>query len=246
MTTGPSGGTSATSRRTTSIPAWRDTSSSTSPLNTSRSTARAPPAGTAARSSGSRRLPRRRSSAFRRPAAESRRTALSELEHTSSARRPPRMRRVIVPGRISYSRTRIPGPQGPGRTRIPQAPRRSPRRSATRSRSPHAPPSQSPGQRPGPALPRGGLSSSSGTAGAAPHRPVLCSNRACSVRLYRPSGRRLTQPFISNAPSRRMRRGSSTPSAGASAPGVAADAASASTTERSSRVRAPAPGRPPP
>ena len=108
MTTRPSGIDSASSL-ITRMRGREAISSSTKRENRSRSTARAPPAGTAARSAHAMRTdPIARSSRFNIPAAESERVDLKEFEQTSSARWSVWWAGEPLVGRISYKRTSTP------------------------------------------------------------------------------------------------------------------------------------------
>src|SRR6185295_628795 len=106
---GPSEGIPVASPRTRRMSGSAATVAVTSRAKASRSTARAPPAGTFTRSAtftmseSSRRI-----SSFRRPEAVSSRFDLSELEQTSSARSPVLCTGVGRTGRISCSSTRTP------------------------------------------------------------------------------------------------------------------------------------------
>ena len=101
-----SAATSAASRRSNVMRGCASTRPVIRCENRSRSTARAPPAGTAHSSAAASRYdPSVRSSAFSMPAALSGFVDFSELEHTSSARPPPRCTAVGTSGRISTKRT---------------------------------------------------------------------------------------------------------------------------------------------
>ena len=108
MTQGPSG-ISVTSSRTSSIKGSAETRSPTSLEYCPRSTASAPPAGTAAsRAQESSTEPMRSSSIFSKPAALSNLVDLNEFEHTSSARPSVVWAGEVVFGRISMRRTGTP------------------------------------------------------------------------------------------------------------------------------------------